>query len=631
MGNHNINTNSSLKQSFTKFLINDLKALEQMLANNLFENNKQRIGAEQEFCLIDYSLRPKMINQEMLAALSDEHFTTELAQFNLEANLDPLTFSKKAFSELENNLISLLTKANKNAHELGAKIILTGILPTIRKADISIENMTPNPRYMQLNNAILKARDDDFKFNISGTDQLVDSHDNVLYESCNTSFQIHFQIDPNRAADYMNWAQLISAPVLASCANSPIFMGKRLWQETRIALFQQSADTRKLKSSLRKEWSRVSFGNHWEKGTALDIFQEAVARFKILLPIEIQDDSLEQLKSGTIPKLKALSLHNGTIYKWNRLCYGVTNKKPHLRIENRYIPTGPTIVDEVANAAFWTGLMNNMPADIDSLTSKMEFDSAKNNFLAAAKLGLQTQIKWMDGEMYSAKDLVLAHLLPLAKEGLEKAKIAPSDIEKYLGIIEARVNTGQSGAQWMRSNYNALLQQKVKDPLVPLTEGIYQRQKLGMPVHLWPKLEPKEGGGWQNKYREVQQIMTRDLITVSKSDSLELARNMMLWSNIHHLPVEDKKGKLIGLLTSDKLLSICGTDKVTYQTTVGEVMMTELLTATPHMLSVEAYHIMRNNEIGSLPVLDNGNLVGIVTLTDFAKLMGFFFEEMEQG
>ena len=443
MGNHNIKADSSLKQSFTKYLINDLKAVEQMLANKLFEDDKQRIGAEQEFCLIDYSLRPKMINQEMLATLNDEHFTTELAQFNLEANLDPLTFSKNAFSQLENDLISLLTIANKNAHELGAKIILTGILPTIRKADIAIENMTPNPRYMELNNAILKARDDDFKFNISGTDQLVDSHDNVLYESCNTSFQIHFQIDPNRAADYMNWAQLISAPVLASSANSPIFMGKRLWQETRIALFQQSADTRKLKSSLRNEWSRVSFGNHWEKGSALDIFQESVARFKILLPIEITQDALEQLENGTIPKLKALSLHNGTIYKWNRLCYGVTNKKPHLRIENRYIPAGPSIVDEVANTAFWTGLMNNMPVEISELPNRLEFDVAKHNFLAAAKLGLQTQIKWMDGQMYSAQQLILEQLLPMAKTGLQNAKIAANDIDKYLGIIEERVKTGQ--------------------------------------------------------------------------------------------------------------------------------------------------------------------------------------------
>jgi CBS domain-containing protein len=620
------------KKQFSAHLIKDLQAFETLLNEDRFEKGIQRIGAEQEFCLIDYHLRPKMVAMPLLELLDDPHFTTELAQFNMEANLDPLVFKDNCFSQFENDLIQILTKANKKAHELGAKIILTGILPTIRTADIQMQHMTPVERYKALNDAILAARDSDFTFNINGVDELITSHDNVLFESCNTSFQVHYQLEAEQAVSLFNWAHAISGPVLAATTNSPVFMGKRLWCETRIALFHQSTDTRQASNPLREERPRVSFGTHWETQTPLQIYQDAASHYKILLPFRIEEDALEVLKAGGIPKLKALSLLNGTIYRWNRMCYGVTNGLPHLRIENRYLPAGPTVIDEVANAAFWTGLMNGMPDNYRNIPDKMEFDQAKSNFRNAAKVGLQCQFKWFGNKLIPAQELILKELLPIAKEGLKKAKIKASDRSKYLDIIEERVSNNRTGCQWIVNSYNKLKKGRNADQaLVALTEGIYKRQKSGAPVHRWSELDPSEGGGWRNKYQRVEQVMTKDLITAHEDDLLDLARNIMIWSNIHHIPVEGKQGELVGLITSDQLLRLAGTQSEAQfkEHLVGDIMHRNLNTIDPQSTTIEAYQLMKNKEIGCLPVVEKNKLVGIITIHDFVKLMAFFLDEME--
>ena len=624
---------SKIKQHFTDHLLKDLEALKQMLEEDKFEKGITRIGAEQEFCLINYSLLPAMKNMDMLSHLNDDHFTTELARFNMELNLDPLEFKENCFADLENNLVSRLTKANRTAHSLGAKIILTGILPTISKEDIVIENISPRERYKKLNEAILSARASDFKFHISGIDELIDSHDNVLFESCNTSFQIHFQLEPEETPALYNWAHAISGPVLAAATNSPIFMGKRLWQETRIALFQQSADTRKSLSPYREEQERVTFGKDWERISALNIFQDIVGRYSVLLPIETEENSLKELKNGNIPSLKALTTHNGTIYRWNRLCYGITGGIPHLRIENRYIPSGPTIVDETANAAFWTGLMNGMPDKYRDIHDKMNFADVRNNFFSAAKLGLQSQFTWLGDQLVTAHDLILNELLPIARKGLEQANINEQDIDKYLGIIEERVEQTRTGSHWMMESYNQLIKNVSKEEAsVTLTEGIYRRQKNGTPVHTWSDLRREEGGGWRNRFRYVKQLMSKDLITLQKDDLLALAKNIMLWSDIHHIPVENKNGELIGLLTSDQILSLAGTKSghEIGDLTVGEVMSKDVRSVSPDTKTREAFSLMQKNELGCLPVLVDSKLVGIITQNDYVRLMGYFFREVSE-
>lgn len=620
----------NLKQTFTSHLIDDLQALERLENEGLFESGVTRLGAEQEFCLINYQLRPAMLAMEMLDALDDEQFTTELAKFNLEANLNPLVLQNGAFSQLENNLIRMLTKANRKAHALGAKIILTGILPSIKSSDLTIDNMTPKDRYHALNEAMRNARGNDFTFNITGIDELITKHDSVLFESCNTSFQIHYQLNPQKVSESYNWALAIAAPVLSACTNSPVFLGKRLWKETRIALLHQSSDTRQSHNHLRDEIPRVNFGLGWKTKGAAEIFQEAVSRYKILMPLEVDEVSTEVLAKGKIPKLKALSIHNSTIYNWNRLCYGVTEGVPHLRIENRYIPSGPTIVDEVANSAFWIGLMHGMPEYASTIHDHLRFDDAKSNFMHAAKSGLQCQFRWLDDSVIPAHDLIINELLPIAQSGLENAGIDKVEIDKYLGIIKKRVESNKTGSNWILDSYTDLRNEGPEEQaLIALTEGIYQRQKMGNPVHEWKPLQRKEGGGWKSKYAKVEQIMSRNLLTVHEDDLLELAKNMMIWSNIHHLPVEDANGGIVGLITSDRILSFLGqAKKHDFSFTVGQAMIEKPLTTTPETSTIDAYRLMKEKEIGSLPVLQNEKLVGIITLNDFIKLFEILMEEL---
>jgi predicted transcriptional regulator/gamma-glutamyl:cysteine ligase YbdK (ATP-grasp superfamily) len=626
-------TGATLKKNFTRQLINDLNAFEQMVKNGQFEKGITRIGVEQEFCLMDYNQRPSMKALEVLELLDGDQFTTELALFNLEANLNPLTFSGRCLTDLENQLVRLLTKANKVAHSVGAKIILTGILPTLRLDDIKIENISPNPRYKQLNDAMLESRGSDFTFHIHGVDELVHKHDSVLFESCNTSFQVHYQVQPEEAISSYNWAHAIAGPVLSSMANSPVFLGKRLWHETRIALFQQATDTRKSMSPLRKERNRVRFGSNWSTGDVIDIYREAVGRFEILMPIEVEEDAMKMLKANQIPKLQALAAHNSTIYNWNRMCYGITNDKPHLRIECRYISSGPTIVDETANAAFWTGLMHGMPDMYVNIHRKMRFDDARKNFFNAAKMGLDTQFKWLNKKPIAARDLLMKELIPIAKEGLKMASVNSDDISKFMGIIEDRVQSGKTGASWILNSYSRLADEKTTPDgmMVSIAEGIYQRQKVGLPVHKWSRLHIREGTGWESKYKDVGQIMSGDLITVLEDDLLELALNIMQWSNIHHLPVENKRGELKGLITSDHLIQVLtSTDRRQIsKKTASHVMIKEVITVSPDMSTIDAYWLMKNNEIDCLPVLLNHKLVGIVTLHDYANLINFFFKKIQ--
>lgn len=623
-----------MRKQFANELIDDLKALEYMVDHQMFDTGPQRIGVEQELCLINYALRPEMNALKVLEALNDDQFTTELAKFNMEANLHPQMLTKDCFTVMENELIRLLIKANKTAHEHGAKVILTGILPTIRNSDIKLENMTPSRRFIALNDAICASRGSDFEFNIHGIDELITRHDSIIFESCNTSFQVHLQLTPDRFVDHYNWGQAISGPVLASATNSPMFLGKRLWDETRIALFQQSTDMRQNSSPLREERPRVSFGEDWEKGTIVDMYREIVSRYRPLIPSPMGENAFDKVSAGEIPKLRALSMHNGTIYKWNRSCYGITKGVPHLRLENRYLPSGPTIVDEVANAAFWIGVMQGQPEKYKQIQDHLDFDQVKENFFNAAKHGIGAQFSWFDDQLIPARDLIIKEMLPMAETGLKKTGVSDRDINKYLSIIEARAESGKTGSRWILKSFQSLKKEVSADEaLLTLTEGIYQRQKAGNPVHLWEAIDLSEGGSWNSRYEYVEQIMTKDLITVHEDDVLEMVRNIMLWSNIHHIPVENMRGELIGLVSSDKLLARLdhlGKEGLT-KATVGEVMIKNVFTVDPGTTTKEAHQIMQSNEIGCLPVVSNKKLIGIVTGNDYLKLIGKIFEELNQS
>jgi CBS domain-containing protein len=615
-------SNPGQRAAYMGHLVDDLKALERLLAEGRIETGITRIGAEQELCLIDYHLRPAMLATEMLESLGDPHYTTELARFNLEINLDPHELGGDCLAQLENSLIGLLTRANKAAHRLGAKIILTGILPTVRDSDITLDNLSPVPRYKALNDALRETRGKDFSIYIRGVDELIANHATVLYEACNTSFQVHYQIDPARFAAHYNWAQAIAAPVLACATNSPLFLGKRLWRETRIALFHQSTDDRGLPSTYREQHPRVGFGHRWERQSVVEYLQEVISRHRVLITPPIEQDALAELKAGRVPKLQALALFNGTVYPWNRPCYGITEGKPHLRIESRFLPAGPTIVDEVANAALWVGLMHGMPDDCADLPARLRFEAAQNNFLGAARMGLGATFDWLDGQSLPARALLLEVLLPIARAGLARAAVREADADKYLTIIEERVASGRTGSQWILDSIERLKGEGSRhEAIAATTEGIYQRQKLGHPVHRWQPGTLAEAGNSEGRWSRVEQLMSTDLVTAQPDEPVKLVRNLLLWSNVRHIPVETDDGTLLGVVSSESLLEKLGSGDAAAGLCAADVMEHNLPTVTPDTPLADAIALMVSRDLTCLPVLAGGKLVGIVTDRDCLKIV----------
>jgi CBS domain-containing protein len=599
------------KALYIHHLVKDLEALDLMLKRGLIEKEPIRIGAEQEFCVVTNRFFPNNNSVDVLDAINDDHFTTEIGKYNLEINSDPLLLKSNCFTQLYSQLKSLLDKGSEVAKTKDTKIILTGILPTLRLKHIAQDYMTDRPRYHLLNNALRSSRQECFNIHIKGVDELNLIHDSVMLEACNTSFQTHLQINPDEFVEKYNWAQAIAGPVLSSCANSPILFGRELWAETRIALFTQSIDTRANSFIHNEKQSRVSFGAEWEKGTVTDIFRDHISRFRSLLTSDKHDDSLEKLDNGEIPKLRALQLHNGTVYKWNRVCYGVGGGKPHLRIECRYIPSGPTLVDEIANIVFWVGLMLGQPEKYENIHEKMDFKDVKNNFFKAARNGMETQFKW-NNTLVSAKELLIEELIPIAEKGLKSANIDNSDIEKYLGIIKRRALT-HNGSQWMVNNYRNLQKHKTNfEALQNITAYMYKHQLEEKTVDEWDLFDPDENLKIDVS-RIVKHNMNTKMLLVDQKDSLELVSNIMKWKNIHHLPVINKHKELTGLLTWTDLIKLGDKD---LHLCVKDVMTKNLITISQEAPLEEAEQLMKTHKINCLPVVRNKELLGILTSSD---------------
>src|ERR1043165_4225333 len=465
-----------------KALLDDLRALAFMLDDGRVESGVQRIGAEQEMFLIDQAMYPAPLSVEILQKANDDRLTTEIARFNLEANLTPRLLTGNCFQQMETELRELIAKARAGAKNFDADILLSGILPTLNQSDLTLDNLTPSPRYEQLNREVIRSRGGPLSIYIKGLDELHLSHDNIMMESCNTSFQIHFQTDANNFVRDYNVAQAITAPVLAVAVNSPLLFGKRLWRETRGGLFLHLTDARSPPHLARHQPTRVNFGDRWLEKSVIELFQDQIVRFRPIMISEPDDDPLKVLTRGEMPLLSALRMHNGTVWRWNRACYGVNEGVAHLRIENRALPSGPTVVDEIANAAFFTGLMVAVPATYGEISRRMPFDDAKMNFFRAARHGLDAQFEWIDGQSHRATSLILDQLLPLARQGLSSVNVASEDIDKYLGIIEERAQGGQTGARWVMKSLSANGGSAVKDTgQRRLTAKMLTNQKQGEP------------------------------------------------------------------------------------------------------------------------------------------------------
>ena len=632
MGEHNVKqqVDEQKAQAFMKALLEDLRALAFMLEEGRVENGVTRIGAEQEMFLIDRDLRPAPVSLQVLEHAADTRLTTEIARFNLEANLSPLKLENNCFSRMEQELIELVALARNSAASQNADVLLAGILPTLQKSDLTLDNLTPVARYHELDRGVIQMRGGPLSIHIKGLDELHHTHDNIMMESCNTSFQVHFQSNAKDFANHYNIAQAITAPVLAVAVNSPLLFGLRLWQETRVALFQHSTDERSRLQVARNQPTRVSFGDRWLQDSVIELFHEQVTRFRPIMISEPDENPFEVLARGETPSLSALRMHNGTVWRWNRACYGVSEGIPHLRIENRALPSGPTIVDEIANAAFFTGLMVALPHAYGEIAKRMAFDDAKLNFFRAARHGLDAHFQWIDGQSHGAASLILDQLLPIAREGLTSSRVAGADIDKYLRIVEDRARSRQTGARWVMKSLSAIGVSASKEASQRrLTAEIIANQKQGDPIHRWPIVQTVDSGEWEQGYRNVGQFMSTDLFTVNPDDLIDLAASVMDWRHIRHVPVEDQEGRLVGLVTHRGLLRMMISRGMSNRepVTVREIMVKDPVIVSPSTSSLEAIEIMRRHRVGCLPVVESEQLVGIVTSYDFLEASARLFQQ----
>ncbi len=606
------------RRNMYKHALNDVEAFEIMLKEDMFQKGNIKIGAEQELCIVNSNYDPYSCALEMLDKIKDKHFTNELALFNLEINLDPLHLNGTCFSEMETSLIKLLQKGRKVAKSFDAEILMTGILPTLKFRHLDFKYMTPVERYQTLSHTLSEIRGSNFEIYLQGVDEVILSLGTVLFEACNTSFQLHLQIDPEDFVNKHNWAQMITGPVLAACVNSPMLFGNELWAETRIGLFKQSLDTRSSKKFLRRKLPRVYFGNNWLQNSVSELWKNDIMRFPLLFTSDNLHNSMEMLEKGETPDLRAIRLHNGTTYTWNRLCYGFSDVKPHLRIECRYLPAGPTAVDEIANLAFWIGLMNCEPEKGEEFWKTVDFKVAKSNFMKAARTGLESVFHWF-GENIPADKLILEKLLPCAYNGLVKCNVDHKDIAKYLNIIEARVKTQITGSDWTVRNFRNV--SKDYGEIIAQKSLVHQSlnyQKENIPIHLWKDIEAKNHN-IEKLEPVVEQMMSKDIISINEEVSIELAKCMLLWNNIHHLPVEDNNGDLVGIITDGMI------DRLEYLDTDEHFFARDIMLAHPY--SVEAHdtvykarNLMDQFGVKGLPVVHDKKLVGIITQNDIKKV-----------
>lgn len=601
--------------------IKDIKAFEQLIAEGKIDKSAAKIGLEQEICIVNTELEPAKGALKLLDDLNLPEYTNELALFNLEVNGQPLLLKGKCFSQAEAELLRLLNAGSNAAKRREMKLLLCGILPTLQYRHLAFSYMTPIKRYKVLSKMLADLRGEKFEIYLQGVDELIMSLESVLFEACNTSFQLHLQIHPDDFREKYNWSQLIAGPVLAACTNSPLLFGRELWSETRIALFKQSLDTRSSKNHLRKKLPRVYFGEGWLEGSPAELWKNELMRFPLLLTSDDFEDPMLRLKENKIPDLRAIRLHNGTTYTWNRLCYGPFGDNPHLRIECRYLPAGPSVVDEIANFAFWVGLMEGQPEDLQGFWRKLDFRTAKDNFIKAARTGLDSVFNWL-GQSIPAKDLLLKVLLPIARQGLEKKGIAIEDIERYLGVITERVQKEQTGAQWQIKTFRSLTQKQSRSiALKTMTHQMTEYQQQNIPVSQWTIGQDTDNhpiGLAQHQPLRVEDLMSTDIFIVRAEDSLALVKQIMNWKNIHHIPVENKKGKLIGLITDGIIARSMLSDQD--QCLAKDIMITEIITADAKDSVEKAAGLLNEHQLSCLPVTYKDKLVGILTIKDLKEL-----------
>jgi hypothetical protein len=476
------------RQRYRQKVRTNLDVFARMLSEARFDPEERSFGLEIELNLTDEAGDPAFANARALEAIADADFQTELGQFNIEINIPPRILEGEVFTELEEAIRLSLNRADERARPVGAHMMIIGILPTVGEQHLTAESFSEGQRYRLLNEQIFAERGEDLEIAIAGVDRLATFADTIAPEAACTSVQLHLQVAPERFADHWNAAQAIAGPQVAVAANSPFFFGRELWRETRIALFEQATDTRPDELKAQGVRPRVWFGERWIT-SIFDLFEENVRFFPALLPVCEPEDPVEVLERGDTPELPELRLHNGTIYRWNRPIYDTVRGRPHLRVENRLLPAGPTVTDVLANAAFYYGLVRTLVSEERPLWSQMSFSAAEENFHTAARDGIAANVYWPGVGEVPVAELVLRRLLPAAHAGLEDAGVAAADRDRLLGTIERRCVTMQNGATWQADTFHKLYEQEKldrADALRRMTVLYREHMHANEPVHDWP-------------------------------------------------------------------------------------------------------------------------------------------------
>jgi gamma-glutamyl:cysteine ligase YbdK (ATP-grasp superfamily) len=476
------------RQRYRQKVKRSLDVFARMLSEARFDAEQRSFGLEIELNLTDDEGRPAHLNAPVLERIADADFQTELAQFNVEINVPPRLLGGTVLADLEREVRQSLNAAEERARTVGAHMVLTGILPTITPEDLTGESLSANQRYALLNEAIFAARGEDLEISIDGVERLQVFADTIAPEAACTSVQLHGVADPDGYATRWNASQAVAGVQLAIGANSPFFFGKELWRETRIALFEQATDTRPEELKAQGVRPRVWFGERWIT-SIFDLFEENVRYFPALLPECDDEDPVATLERGDVPRLRELKLHNGTIYRWNRPVYDVAGDRPHLRVENRVLPAGPTVVDILANAAFYYGLVYTLCNEERPIWSQMSFSAAAENFHVGARDGIDARLYWPGVGQAPATELVLRRLLPLAHQGLEELGLDAADRERLLGIIERRCVTQCNGAAWQAAMFHRLYDDRKlgrSQALAQMTLRYRELMHANEPVHAWP-------------------------------------------------------------------------------------------------------------------------------------------------
>jgi gamma-glutamyl:cysteine ligase YbdK (ATP-grasp superfamily) len=466
-----------------------LDVLARMLAEAKFDYQRPLTGLEIEFNLIDGASDPAMRNAEVLNAIANDDFQTELGQFNIEINVQPRSLRGSAVDELEADLRASLNDAETRARGAGAHIVMIGMLPTLTRDHLTENALSANPRYRLINEQIFAARGEDLYISIDGIERLSVHADTIAPEAACTSVQFHLQVSPHDYAAHWNAAQCIAGVQLALGANSPFLFGKELWRETRIALFEQATDTRPEELKAQGVRPRVWFGERWIT-SIFDQFEENVRYFPALLPVCEDEDPVEVLARGDTPRLAELRMHNGTIYRWNRPVYDVHRGRPHLRVENRVLPAGPTVADVLANGAFYYGLLKTLTAQERPIWTQMSFQAAEDNFRAGARHGIAARLYWPGLGEVPVTELVLRRLLPLASDGLAAWGVDAAVRDRLLGIIEQRCIRESNGAEWQAAVFHRIDEDKQpldrRDALREMLRRYVEHMHSNEPVHTWP-------------------------------------------------------------------------------------------------------------------------------------------------